>query len=718
MTSLESMFEPRSIAILGASESSARFGGRVLHNLVSGGYRGHIYPVNPKYTEIRGLKCFHSLSDIPHDVDMAIFALPASQVLTAIEDCGAKEIPLAVVFTSGFAELGGKGVALQSELVATARRCGVRLLGPNGLGFLNVQSRIAATATGILPLDSLLPGELSLVSQSGALAFPAIFSRAHDHGVGFRFVVATGNEADLTSADIIKYYVRDRGTKVIAAMIEGISDPVGFVRAMVEAREAGKPVVVLKVGRTAEGRRAAASHTAAMAGSDAVNDAVFERYGVIRVDDLDELWEVGATLLSTRLPKGRRVAMISSSGGLGGLFADHLRMRGLELADLSVATQDGLRELLPSYAVISNPIDITGAFAGTEDEPAAFQRCISLLNADPGIDIVVVAQVVVSEGVGRAVTQAALAAPKTTAVLAVGGSRAAAGLHPFIRSGVHIFDRPLSCANALAHLCKFAESLPLSEMRELRGVITSPSKFGDGVVDEGAVAKALTDYGLPLADYSIVSTAEEASAVADRIGYPVAVKALVADVVHKTELGAVALAISDSSELRAQVERLLLRFPGAPILIQQMVEPGVEMILGINRDDQFGPIVLIGAGGIFTEVYDDHQVAIPPLSPAEAERLIRRLKVHKVLLGHRARPPADVRALVELLVRVSEIAVDNAGTIESLDLNPVIVLPEGSGCRVVDWALIGRNVSSARDRDVATTDNESSPPSARLGGSR
>lgn len=697
----QDLFGPQSIAVLGASEDKGRFGGRVMSNLIDCQYQGTIYPINPKYESVFGRRCYSTLDELPYDVDAAIIAIPAHLVVPAIEECGRKKVGLAVVMTSGFAEIGPEGAQLQEVMVETAKRAGVRVLGPNGLGFFNVAEGIAATPNGVLPSERLIPGHVSLVSQSGAFAFSSVFSRAYDHGVVLRFVVASGNEADVTTADVITYFVADPGTACIAAMVEGIADPVRFCNALAAANVAAKSVVILKVGRSKEGRDAAAAHTAAMAGSDVVNDAVFQRYGVVRVDDLDELWEVSTLLATTPLPKGRRVALVSSSGGLGGLFADQVRGQGLELATLSDRTLAELAKVLPPYIVPGNPVDITGVFVGGPDEPMAFKRFIELLTNDPGVDILVVGQVVVGEQVGAAVVEAVKAAPITSVVLSIGGARAAHGLRSSAGRGVHIFEQPLACAKTLRRLCERAEWL--SRQRgtpEPPRYVMNGRLIPQGIVDAHEALDLLTDYRLPLPQQKIVDNLEDAVRVAEAIGFPVVAKAIVSGSLHKTETGGVELDLRDDAAVRAAVRRLFSKSSAPRILIQQMVPAGIEMIVGIQHDPQFGPAILVGAGGTLVELLDDKLVAVPPFAREELEWRIRQLKVHRLLTGVRGSGPADLDAFVDLIMTVAKLALENGSAIESLDLNPVVVLPQGQGCVVVDWKLVGRKLNSSAGRSA------------------
>jgi acyl-CoA synthetase (NDP forming) len=702
--SSSSLFEPRSIAVIGASPDTARFGGRPLANLQRHGYAGRIHPVNPKYSEVRGLPCHPSIGAVEGPVDAALLAIPAAAIPAALQECAERSVKLAVVISSGFAEAGANGAETQRQIVESARAAGIRLLGPNCLGFINVTDGIPAAATAAVELPDLLPGGISLVSHSGALGIVSVFVRAYDHGVGFRYVVSSGNESDLHGLELMRMFVDDPKTRVIAGLIEELRRPDELASVAEAALDAGKPIVVLKIGRSEGGSRAASAHTAALAGSDAVYDASFRAHGIVRVDDLDELWEVPALFDSVALPRGRRVGVITTSGGLNGLMADLLHREGLDTPTLASNTVDALRRALPAHAVPENPLDLSGGLGGGARETEAFITSLRLLDADPRIDVIVLGQIVVRENhheVMDPILEVVRTLDTPVVVLSPGGSISDRGLGSLHRSGIPLFRSPQRCARALGHLCTYAEFVraretPVRTPRDLarsNGRAHATPVIEPGLLDAEATWKLLEDYGLPTAGRAVARDVEQARSAAERIGYPVAVKAL--GLLHKTEAGGVVLGLRDGAELEAAYTDMCARLGVAEVEIQEMVEGGVEMIVGIQHDDHFGNVVVVGSGGVLVELVGDSALRMPPVGPEDARTMIESLRAMKMLAGFRGGPPADVGALADVVVRVSTLAQDLDGRIESLDLNPVMVMPEGRGARIVDAALLGLDAQDA-----------------------
>jgi acyl-CoA synthetase (NDP forming) len=698
------LFEPRSIAIVGASPDMTRFGGRPLANLEAHDYGGTVYPVNPKYSEVRGLRCFPSLSAIEGDVDAALLAIPAGLVPEALQECGARNVKLAVVVSSGFAELGGDGAQTQRLMVDSARAAGIRLLGPNCLGFYNVPDRIPAVATAAVDLPDVRPGGISMVSHSGALGIVSVFVRAHDNGVGYRFLVSSGNESDLHAVELMRMFVDDARTRVIAGLIEELRAPQDLAGVAEAALTAGKPIVVLKIGRSEGGTRAASAHTAALAGSDAVYDGSFRAHGIVRVDDLDELWQVPHLFASVPLPAGRRVGIMTTSGGLNGLLADLLHREGLDTPTLSPGTVDELRRALPPYAVTENPLDLTGGLGSADREVAAFAAALRLLDRDPRIDVIVLGQILVrsdhDESLGR-ILEVVESLHKPVVLLSPGGSIAEPGLGPAREFGIPVFTSPQRLARALGHLCSYADFVRAREAgrrdgRPGRAVRPqAPRALEPGLYDADATWRLLADYGLPVVRHERCAGVAEALAAADRIGYPVALKASGADLLHKTEAGGVVLGLRDPAALASAYEDMRGRLAGADLEVHEMVDGGVEMIVGIQHDPHFGPVVVAGSGGILVELVGDSALRVPPVDVALAHEMVAELRAMSMLRGFRGGPPADLDALADVIAGVSAIALDLAGTIDSLDLNPVIVLPAGRGARIVDAALLGRGGDAA-----------------------
>jgi acetate---CoA ligase (ADP-forming) len=697
---VRSLFQPRSIAIVGASPDATRFGGRPLANLQMHGYDGALYPINPNYNEIRGLACYPRLSAVDAEIDAALLAIRADAIPASLQECAERRVKLAVVVSSGFAETGGPGIAMQKAIAGAAQDANVRLLGPNCLGFINGPDRIPAVATSAVERSGLWPGTISMVSHSGALGIVSVFVRAYDNGVGYRYLVSSGNEGDLHALELMQMFVDDPQTRVVAGLIEELRRPEELAPVAQAALAAGKPIIVLKIGRSEAGRRAASAHTAALAGRDVVYDAAFRAHGLIRVDDLDELWQVPNLFASVPLPAGRGVGVISTSGGLNGLLADLLHREGLHVPPLSSASVDDLRSKLPPHAVLENPLDLTGGLRDTSDEIAAFSTALTVLDRDPRIHVIVLGQIAVRQDYDS--TLSALIGvvrelKKPVVLLSPGGSIAEPGLRPAHRSGVPLFTSPQRCARALHHLCEYADFVRAQTSRPKKSPVRRTERNADflpnGQLNQMSTWDLLRQYGLPLVRRARCGSLTEVHIAAKKLGFPIAMKAV--GLLHKSEVGGVQLNISDDLQLEESYIRFEKRF-GPEVELQQMVVGGLEMIVGIQHDVNFGPVVVVGCGGILVELVGDTALAMPPVTEADALQLIAGLRSAELLRGFRGAPPADIAALASIVATVSDMALDLAGQIESLDLNPVIVLPEGKGASIVDASLVRRGDGARR----------------------
>lgn len=709
---IDAMLHPRSIAIVGATER-LQYGGRFLKNLLTTGCKARLYPVNPRRDAIFGVPCLRSIREIPEAVDLAAIIIPAPAVLEALEECAEKGVRSAVVISAGFEELGTEeGRARQARLRSLARETGVRVCGPNCLGLANVADSVWATAgSRISPETVALGSGIGLVSQSGATCFGPLIAMARDRGVGFRYIVSTGNEADLDSSDFAQYMLRDAEVKVVAALVEGFRDGAKFVETAEMALEMGKPLVLLKVGRSEAGSRAAGSHTAAMTGSDVVQDALFQQKGVVRVDDYDELIETANMFLKAKRPRGERVGVISHSGGIGSFLADKCGEVGLELPLLSDRTRDGLGEILGERGSAANPADVT-TFAYNE----SFPSILRLLLADEKLDV----QVMASAGgelQAKTVIQAAEECEKPVVFLWTGSIKDTGSL-PLLQAGdVPLFYLPGRCARGVRRLLDYhrrrdeilaerseahphpdpltgGEGGPPEEaLRALRELV---SGAGGPALTEHESKRVLSLFGVPTTREAQCSNLEEASRAAEEIGYPVALKVISRQIAHKTEAGAVRLGVVGPEELARGYEEMLAtvraQCPGAPIdgvLVQQMVSGGVEVIVGVSRDAQFGPVLMLGLGGVLVEALGAVSWRVCPIGPRDARAMIGEVKgLSRILAGYRGRPRADVGALVDALVDISRLAVWAREEILSLDVNPLAILPEGHGVVALDALVI------------------------------
>ena len=693
MHAIHKMLNPRSIAVVGATPR-LQYGGRFLAAALKAQDRVRVYPVNPNYDAIQGVKSYPTVADLPEGPDLVAVVVPYHQVLDVLAACHAKGAGSAIVISAGFAERGVPARRdLQTRLGVFARETGLRVSGPNCLGLANVKDDIWATSSS--RGAGGLTGPVGLVCQSGATAFGPFLARATDVGVGFSYIISTGNEADLDCTDFARYLLDDDATRVIAGFVEGFKDASKFLEVAKLAAERGKPMVMIKIGRSEAGARAARSHTAALTGADKLYDAVFAQYGVIRVHDYDALLEVSQLLAHTRKPAYPGVAVVSHSGGVSSLTADMCGVAGLDLPPLSDHARDGIDGILKGFGWAANPADVTG-FANSSSFPSIMEYLID----EPQIGTLVIA----SAGVDAQAEQVISLRQRTEkgiAFLWTGSRGDTAGLAKLKRANIPVFYTPDTLAWGLRRLLDyyawrdrrlsggFAEApAPSAEQRQ---AIARVRAAGRKTLSEHECKQLIAAWGVAVTREVPASSAEEAVKAAESLGYPVALKIDSPDILHKTEAGGIRLGVQGAEEVRRAyteiIASVLAHSPDANIsglLVQEMVAEGVEVIAGVSYDAQLGPILLFGTGGVLVEVYDDVAVRRCPLTLAETQAMLSEVKGARLLRGFRGRPPADVAALAETLVRVSWLAVHLEGHLTELDINPLIVLPEGRGVRAVD----------------------------------
>jgi acetyl coenzyme A synthetase (ADP forming)-like protein len=679
VASLAPFFEPRSVAVLGASRRTDTIGGQLFRNILESEFTGAAYPVNRNGEPVAGVRGYTSVTDIPDDVDLAVVCLPAAAVLSAVEEALERGARAVCVISAGFAEIGSEGEARQDALLGLVRAHGVRLLGPNCLGIASAAVKLNATFAARTAPE----GNIGFSSQSGAIGL-AVIEAADSRGLGLSGFVSIGNKADVSSNDLLEWWEADARTEVIVLYVESFGNPRRF--ATLARRVARtKPILAVKSGTTRAGARAASSHTAALAGSEAAVDALFRHAGVIRAASLEELIDVATLLSSQPLPRGRRVAVLTNAGGLGILCADACESAGLDLPPLSDETVSALQTLLPAEASLANPVDMLGSATA-----ASYEAALPHLLADPGIDAVIAlfvpAATTTAEAVASAVEGVARASAHEKPILAVAMS--AAGIPTALRrpEGAAAFAYPESAARALGRVAERADWLrrPLG----VEPLLADVDRDAALAVVEGALAEAddrwldpaetrllLLAYGLPLVGERVATSAAEAVAAAEALGLPAVVKTAVPGA-HKTEVGGVALDLADASAVRAAVERI-----GAPVLVQPMLSGGVELLAGLVQDPVFGPLVAFGPGGVLAELIGAASFRIAPLTDVDAHELVREGKAGRLIGGFRGAPPADEGALVDLLHRLAQLGHDLPAVAE-LDLNPVFGLE--SGCVVVD----------------------------------
>jgi acetyl coenzyme A synthetase (ADP forming)-like protein len=687
VNALKLFFNPRAVAVIGASRKRGTIGGEIFHNLVSFGFKGEVYPVNPAAEVVQSVPAYSSVEVIPRPVDLAIIAVPADEVINAAAACGRKGVKALVVISAGFAETDEQGQLRQAELLRVCSEAGMRLIGPNCMGIANTDPdvRLNATFAACKPTR----GRVGFSSQSGALGF-AIMEFANSLGLGLSTFVSVGNKADISGNDLLRYWESDEGTDVILLYLESFGNPKKFSQI---ARRVGrkKPIAVVKSGRSSAGARATSSHTGALiAASDVTVDALFEQAGVIRTDTLSELFDVGSLLLNQPLPRGNRVAIITNAGGPGILCADACEARKLDVPLLTVQTQASLREFLLPGASAANPVDMIA------NAPAEhYGKALQLVASDPTVDslIIIFTPPLVTDAsdVAREIVSAIKSAEIKKPVIAVFLSSNGA---PAELRAAHIpsFVFPETAAIALSRVARYREwrerpepSLPsFNDIRrdEAVGVVATALTRGDGWLTNEEMVTLFSCYGLPLIEQRIVNCAEAAARAADELGGEVAIKVIAPGVIHKTEAGGVRLHLRGSDQVRVaarEMEKKMSRtgHSAKGFVVQRMAQAGVEMIVGVVHDPQFGPVVACGAGGVQVELLRDVSVRLTPLSVEDAGDMIRSLKTYQLLTGFRGSAACDVRALEDGLLRVSTM-VEDLPQIAELDCNPFVVLERGA----------------------------------------
>ncbi len=697
MKSIDKMLNPRSIAVVGASPSDS-YGGRLLGAVLKSKDRIRVYAVNPKYDEIMGAACYPSITALPEAPDLVGIVVPYNKVLGVLQECHDRKAGSAVVISAGFAERAtDAGRDLQRRLAAFARQSCFRIAGPNCLGVANVRDDIWATASS-RTLGGLT-GNIGLVCQSGATAFGPFLVRAVDSGIGLSHIISTGNEVDLDFADFVRYLLDDPDTRVIAGFVEGFKDVRKFLAVAEMAAERGKPIVLIKIGRSESGARAARSHTAALTGVDTRYDAVFKQYGVIRVQDYDELLETSHLLAHNRKPRKPGIAVVSHSGGISSLTADMCGQAGLDLPPLTDHARDGINAILKDFGWAANPADVTG-FSRSEQFPQIMDYMIN----EPEVGTLVIASAGAGNQVDQVISQrdstdkgvvffwTASRGDKTTLArlksanipIFYSPDKLARGLKSLI--DYHAWrDRRLEGGTATTPLLTAAQQQTLDRLRA----------SGRSALSESQSKQAIAAWGIAGTREQSVQSAAAAVEAARRLGYPVALKVDSPDILHKTEAGAVRLGLRDADEVCKAYAQIMANAashaPNAAIsgaLVQEMVAGGVEVIVGVAYDAQLGPMLLFCSGGVMVEVYNDVALRHCPITRAEALEMIAEVNGAKLLRGFRGKPPADIDALADTLVRVSHLAVHLEGQLAELDINPLMVLPAGQGVKAVDALVV------------------------------
>lgn len=687
---LAALFEPESIAVVGASEDATRMGGGlILRFLDLHGYGGTIYPVNPKYEAVNGLKCFPSLADIPDPIDLAVLSVPATVVRRTVEALEPGHVKCFLIITSGFGELGEEGKRIETELMDLIRDKGGRAVGPNSVGSINLWNGVVPSITQLLDRKDVEPGNVALASQSGAVG-AAILTEAERQGIGTGHFVSSGNEADLEFSDYAGYLINDDRVGIIGGYIESIRKGAGFIDVSRAALQAGKPLIVLKVGKSDAGAVAARSHTGALVGSDGVAQAVFDATGVVRAADGDQFIDYMKVFNKTPASRGKRIALVSHSGGAGVLAADAATDAGLDVAPLPEELRAKVAEILPDYAGFNNPLDATGPMVF---RPDILAQCLRLLLEGDHYDAAVLSvKLIWRNGLElvEELTRLRADVGKPFAVSWVAPHENA--MEAIRKAPFPVFSDPARAARNVAARLVYDERrrVLLADPKPARDV--GPGAADDAPLDRVEAQKAaLTAYGVRLPREIIAATIQEAEAFRAELDSPVAVKIASPDIVHRTEIGGVvtdvrgedALAVAcDTVNTNARRHHPDARIEG--LLVQEMVSGGLEVLVGVKRDPVFGPMIVFGPGGTLVELIADVHMLPAPVSEAAARRVLEESVLGPMFRGFRGSGPFDAEALAKTIARVSWLAVDRP-EIAELDLNPVLVLGDGEGCLAVDY---------------------------------
>jgi acetyltransferase len=677
--SLAAFFEARAVAVVGASDDPSKVGGSVLANLRAGGFAGRLVPVNASRATVQGMAAVPSVLEAGA-VDVAVVAVPAPAVLPVLRQCAAVGVRGAVVLSAGFREAGDTGVAREAELRAWLATAPLRVIGPNCLGWIRPSARLNLTFAPGMPRA----GALGFFSHSGALC-TAILDWSREHAVGFSLFASLGNQADVNETDVLDALAADAETRVVLGYMEGVADGAAFYRAL-RAAARRKPCVLLKAGRSSEGARAVGSHTGALAGSDRAFDAAVRQAGAVRVDTLEELFDVGRALVAGRRPTGRRVVLVTNGGGLGILATDAARAAGLEIARLSDAARGRLAAVLPAHAALANPVDLVG-----DATPSRYAAALHALEGEDASLVVMLAPQAATDAAGIARSVLAGVRGRPTAVLGVlaGGARVRPGVQVLEEGGVPCYVFPERAVQTLARMATLAERAARPETPAVRleaARVAAPLAALAGVAQLSLLEAAplLEAAGIATVPAAAAKTPDEAAAVAATLGFPVALKILSPQISHKTDVGGVVLGLDTAERVRAAAAAMLARVGAARpdarlegFVVQRMAAgEASELLLGMVRDPQFGPLVVVGFGGIYVEVLDDTAARLAPLDRAEARRMLDELRMAPALRGARNRPAVDLDALADAVCRFAALA-EAAPELAELEINPLLAGPDG-----------------------------------------
>lgn len=692
MSAFDFLYCPESIAVIGASRTEGKIGHAVLANIVNNGFPGKIHPVNPHAQEILGLRCYPAVSEIPGSVDMAVVVVPAPVVPEVLAECGEKGVKGAVVITAGFREIGGEGMAAERNLAEIARRHGMRMVGPNCLGIIDTLCPLNATFARGMPRQ----GKIAIMSQSGAL-LSAILDWAVSEEVGFSRFVSLGNKADINEVDLLEAWGTDPHARVITAYLEGIADGQRFLETA-RLVTPSTPVIAIKAGTSQSGARAVSSHTGSLAGSERAYDTALRQSGVIRADSVEELFDIAVAFDQQPEIQGDRLAIVTNAGGPAIMATDDVERAGLKLASLARSTIDRLKERLPPEAAVLNPVDCLG-----DASADLYGFALATVLQDPEVDgalAIFLPQLVQRvEETAQIVGEIAKGQEKPVLACIMGQDQADPGIEILRRFGVPNYRYPERAVAAFRamHRRRRYLSQPPRNIESFTVDRSTVDRVFSGVFRERRLAvsdeearQVLSAYGMRVPRSYLASDAEEAAAAAEDLGFPVAAKIASPDILHKTDIGGVRLDLGDSRDVRDAFDLLTYRaqryMPQATlwgVVIQEMLPQGREVLVGMSRDPQFGPLLAFGLGGIYVETLRDVTFRLAPIARWEAEEMIQEITGYPLLRGVRGEPPADIEAVVDCLLRVSQLATEYEEIVE-MDINPLVVMEQGRGAVALD----------------------------------
>ncbi|MBI3317080.1 MAG: acetate--CoA ligase family protein [Candidatus Omnitrophica bacterium] len=699
---LESLLEPKSIAVIGVSRKRESVGYAVMKNLLEATFRGKIYPVNAKSTEWEGMPCYPSLREVPGNVDLAVIIVPAVFVPDIIEQCGRKKVKAMIVISAGFKEVGEVGKKLEEDVLSKAREYGIPLMGPNCLGLMNTDSEVSLNASFARSMPPA--GNIAFISQSGALC-TAVLDYAQGENLGFSKFISLGNKADINELHFLQYLKNDKQTSVILLYLEDLVDGRAFIEL---AREISgeiaspKPMLVIKSGRTAAGAKAAKSHTGSLMGSDEAFDAIFSQAGVLRCETIEEMFDWGLAFSRCRIPKGNRVAIITNAGGPGIMTADACVRNGLEMASLSPSSVARLKKVLPETAGLGNPVDVIG-----DARHDRYGHAIDILISDPGVDsllIILTPQAMTDiEEIAKVIVQVEGKSPIPMVTCFMGVVDVSGGIKVLKEAQIPNYRFPEGAAKALGAMDRYRKwlSRPRTKVRQFKvdrgkvqNIIEQAQRSARQALCMQDALEVLQAYGFPMLPFKVVKTEEDAVSQAEGVGFPLVMKIVSEDILHKSDVGGVKLGLQNKEEVKTAYQNMMLevkqKAPKARregVLIQKMALKGREVILGMNRDPKFGPVLMFGLGGIYVEVLKDVTFRLAPIRELGAEHMIESIRSISLLKGARGEPPSDLKSLGECLLRLSQLVSEQSG-IEEIDMNPVMVYPEGEGSLVADIRIL------------------------------